>query len=167
MANDRTGEHWRELSWRRDLTPAEQAELRAWLSGHPEALAEWQAEAALNRALDQLPDAAVPSNFTARVLEAAAREPGVVSRRGPLRWLAWRGRLHWLPKAAFVAIFIGASLLSHHQVQAFQRAQLARSVVAIADVTSLPSPQILTNFEAIQVLDRTPPADIELLQLLK
>jgi hypothetical protein len=55
MTNDSTCERWRELSWRRDLTPAEQAQLRVWLAGHPEALADWQAEAALNRALDQLP----------------------------------------------------------------------------------------------------------------
>jgi hypothetical protein len=160
-------ERWRELSWRRDLTPAEQAELRAWLAGHPEALAEWRTEAALNRVLDQLPDAAVPSNFTALALEAAGREAGVLSRPVRLRWLVWPGRLPWLPKAAFAAIFLGTSLLSYHEVLAFQRAQLIRSVVAIADVVSLPSPQILTNFDAIQVLDRTPPADIELLHLLK
>jgi anti-sigma factor RsiW len=167
MTNSGTYEHWRELSWRRKLTPAEQAQLRAWLAGHPEALAEWQAEAALNRALDQLPEAAVPSNFTALVLEAAIRENAAASGRGRLPWLVWRHRLRWLPKAAFPAILLSASLLSYHQVLAIQRAQLARSVVAISDVASLPSPQILTNFEAIQVLDRTPPADIELLQLLK
>jgi len=155
------------LSWRRDLTPAEQAQLRVWLAGHPEALADWQAEAALNRALDQLPEAAVPSNFTALVLEAVGRETGAVWRRGRVPWLAWPGRLPWWPKAAFVAIVLSGSVLSYHQVLAFQRAQLARSVVAISDVASLPSPQILANFDAIQVLDRTPPADIELLQLLK
>ncbi len=167
MTNERTNERWRELSWRRKLTPAQQAELRAWLAEHPQARADWQAEAALNQALGQLPDAAVPSNFTALVLEAVGRETAAASRQPRLSWLAWRRRLRWLPKMAFLAVLLGASLLSYHQVLAFQRAQLARSVVAISDVASLPSPQILTNFEAIQVLDRTPPADIELLQLLK
>jgi hypothetical protein len=168
MKDKRTHKHWRELSWRRGLTPAEEAQLRAWLAEHPEAQVDWQAEAALNRALDQLPEPPVPSNFTALVMQAIAREPAAaVSRRERLPWLAWRSRLRWLPKAAFLGIFVAAMLLSHHQVAAFQRAQLARSLVAISDVASLPSPQILTNFEAIQVLDRTPPADVELLQLLK
>ena len=170
MTNDRTWQHWRELSWRRKLTPAQEAELRAWLAEHPQALADWQAEAALNRALDQLPEAALPTNFTARVMQAVTREAAAASRRprSPwLAWLGWRPRLPWLPKIAFVPIVLGASLLSYHQGLAIQRAQLARSLVAISDVASLPSPQILTNFEAIRVLDRTPPADIELLERLR
>jgi len=102
-------------------------------------------------------------------MQAVGRETAAASRRprSPwLAWLGWRPRLPWLPKIAFVPIVLGASLLSYHQVLAIQRAQLARSLVAISDVASLPSPQILTNFEAIQVLDRTPPADIELLERL-
>lgn len=143
--------------------------MRAWLAEHPQALADWQAEAALNRALDQLPEAALPTNFTARVMQAVGRETAAASRRprSPwLAWLGWRPRLPWLPKIAFVPIVLIASLLSYHQGLAIQRAQLARSLVAISDVPSLPSPQILTDFEAIQVLDRTPPADIELLDRL-
>ena len=167
MADERTYERWRELSWRRKPTPAQQAELRAWLAEHPQALADWQAEAALNQALDQLPDAAVPSNFTALVLQAVGRETAPAPRPPRFPWLVWRRRLPWLPKMGFLVVLLSASVLSYHQVLAFQRAQLARSVVAISDVASLPSPLILTNFEAIQVLERTPPADIELLQLLK
>jgi hypothetical protein len=169
MTNDWTCERWRELSWRRKLTPAQQAELRAWLAEHPQALADCQAEAALNRALDQLPDAALPGNFTALVVQAVGRETAAASRRPRFPWLAWLGwrpRLPWLPKIAFVPIVLGASFLSYHQVLAIQRAQIARSLVAISDVASLPSPQILTNFEAIRVLDRTPPADSELLDRL-
>ena len=169
MTNERTWEHWRELGWRRKLTPAQEAELRAWLAKHPQALADWQAEAALNRALDQLPEAALPTNFTALVMQAVGRETAAASRRPRSPWLAglgWLPASAWLPKIAFVAIVLGASLLSYHQGLAIQRAQIARSLVAISDVASLPSPQILTNFEAIQVLDRTPPADIELLQRL-
>jgi hypothetical protein len=165
MTTERTGERWRELSWRRKLTPAQQAELRAWLAEHPQALADWQAEAALTQALDQLPDAAVPGNFTALVLQTVGPE-SAAPRPPRLPWLVWRPRLPWFPKMGFVAVLLSASVLSYYQVLAFQRAQLARSVVAISDVASLPSPQILTNFEAIQVLERTPQADIELLQLL-
>ncbi|MGA2867506.1 MAG: hypothetical protein ABSF95_23790 [Verrucomicrobiota bacterium] len=167
MTDDRTYEQWRELGWRRKLTPAEQAQLRAWLAAHPEAQADWAAEAALNRALGRLPDVPVPGDFTARVLQAVERETAAASRPRSGPWLAWRRPLAWLPRMAFAAIVLGASLLSYHQVLAFQRAQLARSVAAICEVVSLPSPQILTNFEAIQVLDPTPPADVELLQLLR
>jgi len=162
MTNDRTCQHWRELSWRRKLTPAERADLRAWLAAHPEAQADWETEAALSEALERLPDVAVPSNFTALVLQAAAASP-----RHRLPWLVWRRRLRWLPKLAFAVVILGGSVVSYHQVLAFQRAQLAKSLVAISDVTTLPSPLVLTNFEAIQIMDRTPPADLQLLQLLK
>jgi hypothetical protein len=84
-----------------------------------------------------------------------------------LPWLAWRRRLPWLPKLAFAVVIVGGSVVSYHQVMALQRAQLAKSLVAISDVTTLPSPLVLTNFDAIQIMDRTPPADLELLQLLK
>jgi hypothetical protein len=67
---------------------------------------------------------------------------------------------------AFAVVILGGSLVSYHQVLAYQRGQLARSLMAISDVATLPSPLILTNFDAIRVLDRTPPADLELLELL-
>ena len=120
MTNEQTNERWRELSWRQRPTPAQQAELRAWLAEHPEALADWQAEAALNQALDQLPDAPVPGNFTALVLQALERETAAAASRPRFSWLAWRPRLRWLPKMAVVAIFLGVSLLSYHQVLAIQ-----------------------------------------------
>ena len=41
MINDPTYTRLRELSWQRKLTPAEAAELRAWLEAHPEARADW------------------------------------------------------------------------------------------------------------------------------
>ena len=86
MTNDPIFERWRERSWRRKLTSAEQAELRAWLAAHPEAQAEWEAEMALNDVLDQLPDAPVASNFTARAVAAVEREKAEIYRLG-LRWM--------------------------------------------------------------------------------
>ena len=74
MNHDPTETRMRELSWRRKLTSAEQAELDAWLAAHPEAAAQWQEEAALNALLEQLPGATVPSNFTARVMQDIDRE---------------------------------------------------------------------------------------------
>ena len=86
----------RETGWRRKLTASEEAELRAWLAAHPESRADWQVEAVLNESLGRLPDAPVPSNFTARVLQAVQRE-SVSSRRRGLAWRwSWRSLL---PKA--------------------------------------------------------------------
>ena len=100
MTNDPIYNHLRELSWRRKLTGAEEAELRAWLAAHPEAQADWEAEAGLNAALGRLPDVPVPSNFTARVLQAAEREAAAELRRPGWKWRVWP-RLRWLPKVAF------------------------------------------------------------------
>ncbi len=42
-----------------------------------------------------------------------------------------------------------------------------RSVAAVAGVSSLPEPEILKDFEAIRVLQPTPPADLQLLMLME
>ena len=63
-----------EASWRRSLTDDEQARLDSWLRVHPEMHNEWEEESALNRMLEELPEAPVASNFTARVLQAVQRE---------------------------------------------------------------------------------------------
>ena len=115
MTNDPIYNRLRELSWRRKLTAAEAAELQAWLAAHPEARADWEAEAGLNEALGRLPDAPVPSNFTARVLQAVEREAAAELRRRRTWqvWLRWR----WLPKAAVAAVVLGAGLVSYQQVK--------------------------------------------------
>src|SRR5437667_12737472 len=93
MMNDPVHNHLRELSWRRRLTSSEEAELRAWLAAHPEAQAQWEAEAGLNDALGLLPDAPLGSNFTARVLQAVQLEAAASTRhRRRLRLISW-GRL--------------------------------------------------------------------------
>jgi len=107
MTNDPIYNHLRELSWRRKLTSAEEAELRTWLATHPEAQTDWQAEAGLNAGLGRLRDAPVPSNFTARVLQAVEREAVAELRRPQGNWLTWLW-LRWLPKAAFAAVVVGA-----------------------------------------------------------
>ena len=56
---------------------------RAHLAAHPEAQADWEAEAGLNDALGRLPDVAVSSNFTARVLQAVEREIAPLVLTGP------------------------------------------------------------------------------------
>jgi anti-sigma factor RsiW len=166
MTNDPIYTHLRELSWQRKLTEAEEAELRTWLAAHPDAQADWEAEAGLNAALERLPDVPVPSNFTARVLQAVEREAAVQRRRSAWTW-GGRPWLRWLPKAAFAAVILGAGLVSYHQFQAARFAAYARSVAAVSEVSSLPSPEILQDFDTIRVLNPTPPPDEQLLALLK
>src|SRR5258707_9900894 len=105
MTNDPLFIKFRELSWRRKLTPAEQTELRNWLAAHVEAQADWEAEAGLSDALDQLPDAPVPSNFTANVLQAIQRETAAEARARQTAFPWWR-RLPWLPRTAFAAVVV-------------------------------------------------------------
>ncbi len=157
----------RELSWRRSLNPVEEAELRAWLAAHPEAQADWQSEAALNAGLQALPQAPVPSNFTARVLQAVERESAAEVSRSAGKWRGWLRLLRWLPKPALAAMLVGAGLLAYQQVQSVQRKKLAESVAAVSAISSLPSPEILRDFDAIRAASRTPAPDEQLLALLE
>jgi anti-sigma factor RsiW len=167
MMNDPTYERLRELSWRRELTAGEAAELRAWLAAHPNAQADWAMDAGLTEALGQLADAPMPSNFTARVLQSVERESAARERRQRRKWLVWR-RWRWLPKAAVAAVVLAAGLVSYQEMaKATRRAEFGRSVAVVSDVASLPSPEVLKDFDAILVSNPTPAPDEELLAALK
>jgi anti-sigma factor RsiW len=159
---------WLEASWRGKLSPTEEAELRAWLAAHPLAQADWEAETTLTDALGGLPQAPLPSNFTARVLDTVERETW--PRPQPSRWREWAPwHWRWLPRAAFFAIVAAGGVLAFHHLRDAQQEkfQYARSVVALSRVESLPGPAILENFDAIRALDQTPGPDQELLKLLQ
>jgi anti-sigma factor RsiW len=155
----------RELSWRRKLTGAEQAELRAYLGAHPEAQADWEMEAALGEALAQLPDAPVPSNFTARVLQTVERETAQSERALAPRW-SWSWRV-LLPRVAVAAVVAGLGLFAYQQHAIAGRAALAKHLVAVFDVKPAPSPEVLADFDAIHRLSPSPPPDKNLLSLLQ
>ena len=108
MTNDPRDHFPEELSWRRKLSPEQDAELRAWLAAHPEARADWEEEAALTAGLERLADVPVASNFTARVLQVVERED-VVREQEP-KWHQWLRGAHWLPRAAFAAVVVGVGL---------------------------------------------------------
>src|SRR5215471_19957384 len=133
MQDDNLYTDLRELGWRRKLSPAEEAQVCAWLEAHPQARGDWEAEAGLSDALDRLKEPEVSSNFTSRVLAAieadAARQNRATGRR-PWHW-------RWLPKAALASVVLVAGLvgLQHHQ-QA-QREKYVRSVATISEVASL------------------------------
>jgi len=166
MSNDLIYQHLRELSWRRKLTGPEQAELRAWLAAHPETQADWETEAGLNAALAGLPDVPMASNFTARVVQAAERETATQARRPEWNWPGWL-RLHWVPKVALMATVVSAGMVSCLLIQDAQRKGLAESVVAVSAVPSLPSPEVLKDFDAIRASDPASVPDETLLAVLE
>jgi hypothetical protein len=170
MAIDPLYRHLLEQSWRGKLSPSEEQQLMTWLAGHPDGKPDWEAEAGLNEILGRLPDAPMPSNFTARVLKAVEVEV-LISSRGNREGRFWSWRHVWLPRLGFAAVLVGAAAMSYQEGAAVRRASLAKSaaesVAVLSDVSSLPSPEVLTNFDAIYALNQTPPADEELLALLK
>jgi anti-sigma factor RsiW len=166
MTNDPIRDHWRELSWRNQLSEADKAQLRAWLAAHPEAQAEWEEDVRLNAALGRLPDVPVPSNFTARVLQAVQLEAAAEARRPGWRWGSWL-RLGWVPKVALAATTVCAVVVSCLVIQDGQRKTMAESVAAVSAVSSLPSPEILKDFDAIRAANPAPLPDETLLAVLQ
>jgi anti-sigma factor RsiW len=162
-------ERLREASWRRKLTPEEEAQLQSLLAADPEAQADWRAEAALNETLEHLPSAPVPSNFTARVLQGVHRESRAVSRRRrPQGWALFHWRLRWLPRAAIVILMLGGGLVTYKQHDIRQRREaMAESVVSFSELRAVVTPEVLENFDAIQAMSQNPSADEDLIRLLK
>ncbi len=151
----------RESGWRRKLTEVELAELRARLAADPGIRADWELETALNAALARLPDAPVPSNFTARVLEAVEREE--VRPRGR----NWNWRV-LVPRIAFATVLVAFTGLAvhHHEIYS-RRIALVKSVAQVAGGQPVPSPEALENFDAIRRMSQPQHADDELLALMQ
>jgi len=163
MKNNEPHSKLRESGWRQKLTEAEQAELRAYLAANPDARADWEMESALSVALTRLPDMSVPSNFTARVLQAVEREEA-----RPRAW-SWRWNWHALvPRVAFAAAVIAFAglVFQHHEVYR-QRIALARNVALVTRGQPMPSPEALENFDAIRRMSQPQHADDELLALMQ
>ncbi len=146
MNQDPAYQKLQEIAWRRPLTAVEQAELDAWLAQHPDAQSEAETEAALTHVLNQLPDAPLPSNFTARVLQAVQQEENAARRKTTRpTWRIWRG---FLPR------LVGASLLvlggfAFWQHRAAQQQQLAATAREVAEARLLVDPVLAKDFEII------------------
>ena len=124
---------------------------------------EAELEARLTRALAKLPDAPVPSNFTARVMQAVDLEEA----RSARRWKWIFNRRWFLPRVAIagaVVLFAGLSL--HHYELNARRSALAKNVALVAE-TPMPSVDALKNFDAIRRMSKPAHADDELLALLQ
>jgi negative regulator of sigma E activity len=116
----------------------------------------------LRRLLSRLPDAPVPSNFTARVMQAVEREESQAIRSRGWRW-NWHALL---PRAATVAVAVVAAALvvQYHEINA-HREQIARNVALVVRAQPLPSVEALQNFDAIQRMSQPAHADEGLLAL--
>ena len=154
----------RETSWRRKLTPAEEAELRSWLAAHPEQQSEWERETALNELLGRLPDAPVPSNFTARILDVATGSSAGLRRRRSIWNWSWRS---FLPRAAVAGVVLVLGLSFYRQHEVTRRVELAHRIANVSDMVAVPSPEALQDFDTVRRLNQTPSADEELLALLQ
>jgi anti-sigma factor RsiW len=141
----------REIGWRRPLTEAEQSELRAWLATHPEAQADAVDDAALSQALAKLPDAPLPSNFTARVLQAVERDAACAKRTAARRASPW-WRI-WIPRVAVTAVMVGVGLVVYQHNETVKREELANAAkdfVTVAGAAPLSDPTVLEDFEVIR-----------------
>jgi anti-sigma factor RsiW len=153
MNSDPVYQRLRETGWRRPLTAAEQAELRAWLATHPEAQAEVAADESLNAALAQLPAAPVPSNFSARVLQAIEREAAAAPAKQPAAAPWWR---IFLPRLAVATLLVVGGTLFYHQQVLKQERELARAARTVATVEeTFANPMVLADFEIIASLTPT------------
>jgi anti-sigma factor RsiW len=165
MKPDPVYQRWCELSWRRPLTAPEQVELRAWLIAHPEAQAEAEAEMALNQTLARLPDAPVPSNFTARLWQTIERDEATkVRAAAPRRTWWWRVLV---PRFAVATVVVGSGLLAYRHNESVQQVEFAKSFLAEAGATSLADPKVIEDFEVICQLSPPTAADEELIKLME
>lgn len=148
-------ENHQECLWRGKLSEAERAELLARTD-----LAE---DARLTAALLKMPDAPVPSNFTARVLEAIELDQNRKARTHVWRW-NWRALWPRLTVATAVLIVAGVSI-QRYEANA-RRADLAKNLALVASAQS-PGVDALENLETIQQMSRSAHADGDLLAALQ
>ena len=151
-AMENNSSNLRESIWRRQPTSDE-------LRANPDLVIE----AHLTEALKKIPAASVPSNFTARLLDAIELDEKVAARSA-YRW-SWRSLFPRLAVATALLVFIGISVQryetnSHHQ-------QIAKSVAMVAHANLLPSVDALENLDAIQRMSQSAHADGELLAVMQ
>lgn len=150
MNQDPANQKFREISWRRPLTEAEQTEWCGQLKDDPAALADAEAEHALSSALAQLPDAPMPSNFTARVLQQIERETAAATRTD-------RPRTHWwrvfIPRFAIACLVVSGGFFFWQQHTAKQ--ELVSVAREVAESPLLADPTMLSDFEIIARLTPT------------
>ena len=166
MNQDPLAQELREKICRRPLTQAEQGQLDAWLAAHPEARADWAADAALNAALARLPEKPAPSNLTARVLAEIDREDlATAGARNTKTNFFGLGSWGWVTRTAVVVAVLGLGGWSYYH---HQHVTDARNLVAATRAVPPLPPELLEDFDLISSLPPPfPGADMELLSVMK
>jgi negative regulator of sigma E activity len=116
----------------------------------------------LRELLSRLTDAPVPSNFTARVMQAVEFEELQATRTHGWRW-SWHSLLPRVAVTVTVVVAAGFALYRHEVYN--QRVEIAKDVVLVANTQPLPSMDALQNFDAIQRMSQPAHADEGLLAL--
>jgi len=151
---------------RRALTAAEQADLDACLKRDSDLRAVWQEEEQLNALLRTLPEPALGSNFTARVLDQVGRQTD--ARRPAWRWV-WLGRL-WPVRHAWqaaVALLLGVLLLQTGLRRTTTHTEMA-SLLSALPANGLANVELWRDFESIRRLPDGPlPSVNELAEALQ
>ncbi len=173
--NDPVYQELRELSWRRELTAAEQERLQTLLAD-PVAREHWEAEVSLNHLLEELPAAPpVSSNFTALVMQAVEREAAASVRAAGKRRAWWPALPRWISRAAVATVVLGLGVGIFVQQEAeHNRRVMARSfkevsaVVAASTPAVMENPEVVENFDAIRMMGSLQPkGDPDLLALME
>jgi hypothetical protein len=169
MTNIPELQRFREISWKRPLTAAEQTELETCLKANRAAREEWESDTALTVAMDGLADPAISSNFTARVLQAIERQDRAaehaVLREPWWRKLARRTALAWSGSVA--ALLLIAGLLLHQQHVQTQHEFAKQEAVLAKAVLAVPNAEVLANFDTIRAMSAAPAPDEQLLAVLQ
>lgn len=129
---------------------------------------EWDEDIALDHLLDDLPRAPVSSNFTAQVVQLIDQERNSRRSRWADSWWSYWPAVSFARKLAVTSLMVTIGLFAYYEYQISVRQELARSVVAVGNVASLPTLDMLEHFEAIRRLNLVPQeVDFELLAALQ
>ena len=151
------------LSAKRELTPEEESRLESYFSADPRARAEWEEERALSRAVQSLPDLAVSSNFTARVLHEVDLAESTLEREHsrPAWWQRIWPRMGWAT-AALLLVTVGIQYRGAYYTA--QKEKLVVDLVRISEdlkTVQTPTPDALQEFEVINRLSQASAASDE------
>ena len=169
--NDAAFNQLLDTALRRKLSAEEEAQMQACLARDPQAKAVWEEEMALSQLLNGLPDAPLPSNFTAQVLQAVERGPQ--RRRHARKLFRWFGLRRPAQQCAAACLVVVLAALGYWQYASVRRERIALALHRLAPhfdtpstAVALPPDELWNNFDAINRLPQTQ-TDEELLAVLK
>jgi anti-sigma factor RsiW len=161
--------HERDLiarALRDGLSAAEKEQWRELLEREPALRDRFAEDVALERALQQLPNVRISSNFTALVLQAATRPQCAKRRSWLLSWNVFRPGLAGAVASLVLVSVLMLSLVQHQQN--VRRADMARGVRSFTEIAAAigsskaPAAEVFQNFDAIQRLSMPGDSEVDL-----